>query len=103
MTPSDALDHDIHSFGRPDLTTPRGCTVYRSRVLLAITTRLLLLGKFGAREALALHTRITLHLYSLHALGVLTRVELDLGLADVRRHYERDQPALVDLLFEKEE
>jgi hypothetical protein len=98
MSPSDALDADIESFGRPDLITPRGCRVYRNRVLLAITTRLLLLEKFGARDALALFTRVTMHLYTLHYAGMLTRVELDLGLADLRRHYERAQPALLDLL-----
>jgi hypothetical protein len=99
MSPSDSLDEDIHSFGRPDLNTLQGRVAHRSRVLLAIVTRLQLLAKFGARDALALCTRITTHLYALHAVGVLTEVELDLGLADLRRAYERDQPALVDLLF----
>lgn len=103
MSPSDELDADIESFGRPDLNTPRGCRTYRHRVLLTIVTRLQGLDQLGARDALALFTRITMHLYSLQALGALTSVELDLGLADLRRSYERDQPALVDLLPEKEE
>jgi vesicle coat complex subunit len=99
MSPADALDADIQSFGRPDLNTVQGCHAHRSRVLLAIVTRLQLLAKFGARDALALCTRITVHLYSLNALYVLTEVELDIALADLRRAYERDQPELVELLF----
>jgi len=52
---------------------------------------------------LALFTRITVHLYALHAVDVLTGVELDLALADVRRTYVRAQPTLADLLPEKDD
>jgi hypothetical protein len=103
MSPSDALDADINSFGRPDLITPQGRYAHRIRVLGAILSRLLLLEKFGARDALALFTRITVQLYALHAVDALTGVELDLALADVRRTYVRAQPTLADLLPEKDD
>lgn len=99
MSPADELDAVIHKYGRPDLDTRRGVADYRAFVLLMIVQRLQALAQLGARDALGLCTRITVHLYTLQALGVLTSVELDLGLADLKRAYERDQPALVDLLF----
>lgn len=97
-TASQSFDNEIASVGKPDLSTRQGRSDHRHHVLLTIVRRLQVLDRTAPADAMALFPTILKHLYALEAIGLISEVERNLGFADLRRAYVREQPSLIDLL-----